>query len=422
MAIDDAEPQARTSTRHLHPRSSNGATASQSRRSSGTAKRPTSSRSSRRVKHEEPVEDEAQPVAKKRRTSSVGADDKVAVFEEPADEPVVLDTHLEETKVNAALEEAKWEELDREDDADPLMVSEYVVEIFQYLRKLEIETLPDPLYMNGQPDLAWKMRGILMDWLIQVHNRFRMLPETLFLAVNIVDRFLSVRAVSLVKLQLMGITAMFIASKYEEIMSPALSHYMECTEHSYEDGDILEAEQYILSSIDYNLSYPNPVTFLRRASKADGYDLPTRTVAKYLIEISCVDYRFLPHPPSQVAAAGIWFARLILEKDDWTPTLAHFSGWKEEDIIPVVQLMITYLLRAVKHECFYQKYASKKYMKVSKYVREWLWAKFVDPTLHIVPSPGSVSLVDELPRLREEIRLAREAEGLLLQPVTEVDE
>lgn len=101
--------------------------------------------------------------------------------------------------------------------------------------------------------------------------------------------------------------------------------------------------------------------------------------------------------------------------------------------------MTTYLLRAVKHESFYKKYAAKKYMRVSTYVREWLWAKFgqsavvdydadgepttgTDPFLHIVPSPGSISLVDELPRLREEIRLAREADGLLLPPVADDDE
>lgn len=118
--------------------------------------------------------------------------------------------------------------------------------------------------------------------------------------------------------------------------------------------------------------------------------------------------------------------------------MEHYSGWKEAEILPVVQLMVTYLLRAVKHESFYKKYAAKKYMKVSMYVREWLWAKFgqsavvdydadgepttgTDPFLHIVPSPGSVSLVDELPRLREEIRLVKEADGLL-QPAAEEDD
>ena len=64
------------------------------------------------------------------------------------------------------------------------------------------------------------MRTTLIDWLLQVHLRYHMLPETLWIAVNLVDRFLSVRVVSLVKLQLVGVTAMFIAAKYEEILAP----------------------------------------------------------------------------------------------------------------------------------------------------------------------------------------------------------
>ena len=64
------------------------------------------------------------------------------------------------------------------------------------------------------------MRTTLIDWLLQVHLRYHMLPETLWIAVNLVDRFLSVRVVSLIKLQLVGVTAMFIAAKYEEILAP----------------------------------------------------------------------------------------------------------------------------------------------------------------------------------------------------------
>ena len=256
----------------------------------------------------------AERVAKKRRTSSVGPDD---VDDVPLQRAILLEEDAVIAKETAAAEEVKWDDLDKEDEGDPLMVSEYVGEIFNYLLLLERQTMPNPNYIDTQRDLAWKMRGILMDWLIQVHTRFRLLPETLFLAVNIVDRFLSARTVSLVRLQLVGITAIFIAAKYEEIMAPSLHNFIYCSDSTYEEKDILEAEKYILKSLDWNLSYPNPIHFLRRSSKADGYDLQVRTVAKYLIEISCVDWRLLPHPPSRIAAAGMWLARLILEKGEW---------------------------------------------------------------------------------------------------------
>jgi G2/mitotic-specific cyclin 1/2 len=150
--------------------------------------------------------------------------------EEPPRKKVDVEKAVKETAttikedVVAEAEEAKEQyvdvaqNLDEEDLDDPLMAAEYVVDIFDYLRDLELETLPNPDYIEHQPDLEWKMRGILVDWLIEVHTRFRLLPETLFLAVNIIDRFLSAEVVALDRLQLVGVTAMFIASKYEEVL------------------------------------------------------------------------------------------------------------------------------------------------------------------------------------------------------------
>jgi len=109
--------------------------------------------------------------------------------------------------------------------------------------------MPNPNYMEMQKDLAWKMRGILTDWLIQVHSRFRLLPETLFLCVNTIDRFLSARVVSLIKLQLVGITCMFIAAEVEEIISPSTANFL-CADSSYSETEILQAERYVLKTLD----------------------------------------------------------------------------------------------------------------------------------------------------------------------------
>lgn len=207
--------------------------------------------------------------------------------------------------------------LDDEDTDDPLMVSEYVVEIFEYLKELEISTMANPDYMENQTELEWKMRGILVDWLLEVHTRFRLLPETLFLAVNIIDRFLSTKIVQLDRLQLVGVTAMFIASKYEEVLSPHVQNFRHVADDGFTEEEILSAERFVLSALNYDLSYPNPMNFLRRISKADNYDIQTRTLGKYLLEIGCLDHRFIAYPPSQVAAAAMYLARLVLERGPW---------------------------------------------------------------------------------------------------------
>ena len=208
-------------------------------------------------------------------------------------------------------------DLDSEDLEDPLMVAEYANDIFEYLRDLECNSVPNPDYMSHQDDLEWKTRGILIDWLIEVHTRFHLLPETLFLAVNIIDRFLSEKVVQLERLQLVGITAMFIASKYEEVLSPHVANFRHVADDGFSESEILSAERFVLGALNYDLGYPNPMNFLRRISKADNYDIQTRTLGKYLMEISLLDHRFMVFRPSHIAAGAMYLARLILDRGEW---------------------------------------------------------------------------------------------------------
>ncbi|GAP92388.1 putative cyclin B [Rosellinia necatrix] len=262
-------------------------------------------------------------------------------------------------------------DLDHEDLDDPNMAAEYAVEIFEYLRQLETKSIPNPKYMDHQDDIGWRTRGILIDWLIEVHTRFHLLPETLFLTINIIDRFLSKKVVQLDRLQLVGITAMFIASKYEEVLSPHVANFKHVADDGFTEEEILSAERFILGTLNYDLSYPNPMNFLRRISKADNYDIQTRTIAKYLMEISLLDHRFMECSPSQVAAGAMYLARLIFDRGEWDDTIAHYAGYTEKEIEPVVELMVDYLARPVIHEAFYKKYASKKFLKASLVTREW---------------------------------------------------
>ncbi|KAJ3474542.1 hypothetical protein NLG97_g9795 [Lecanicillium saksenae] len=225
--------------------------------------------------------------------------------------------------------------------------------------------------MQHQDELEWSTRGILVDWLIEVHTRFHLLPETLFLAVNIVDRFLSKKVIQLDNFQLVGITAMFIASKYEEVLSPYIGNFKRITNDGFTEEEILSAERFVLSTLDYDLSYPNPMNFLRRVSKADNYDIQSRTIGKYLTEISLLDHRFMAYRPSHVAAAAMYLARLMLDRGAWDKTLAYYAGYTEEEVEPLVQLMVDYLARPVVHEAFFKKYANKKFLKASIISRQW---------------------------------------------------
>ncbi|KAF8899815.1 cyclin-like protein [Gymnopilus junonius] len=339
---------------------------------------------------EDDLEDD-QPVHKKRRTSSVP----------PSEDPQVLEEAqaLAEEEAHNARLAAEMEAFANEEEADPESSG---WDIFEYLKRVELTTMPNPNYMESQKELAWKMRGILTDWLIQVHVRFRLLPETLFLCVNVIDRFLSARVVSLAKLQLVGVTCMFIAAKFEEVVAPSVSHFLMCADSSYTESEILQAERYVLKTLDYNLSYPNPVHYLRRVSKADDYNVKVRTLAKYLLEIGVLEWRLIAAPPSLMAAASIWLARLALGFEQWTPNLAHYSSYKESALIPTANLMLNYILKPIRHESFYKKYAGKRYFKSSIFMRDWALERWTENT--------QVDLAKELLRIKAEIKLQRETE------------
>lgn len=263
------------------------------------------------VKEQTPV-DENEPARKEKRPRKEPepeADSKTPPTEPAAAQEPILEAPTEYPP--------GVKDLDSEDLDDPLMVAEYATEIFEYLRDLEVKSIPNPQYMSHQDDLEWKTRGILVDWLIEVHTRFHLLPETLFLAVNVIDRFLSEKVVQLDRLQLVGITAMFIASKYEEVLSPHVENFKRIADDGFSEAEILSAERFVLSTLNYDLSYPNPMNFLRRVSKADNYDIQSRTIGKYLMEISLLDHRFMAYRPSHVAAGAMYLARLMLDRGDW---------------------------------------------------------------------------------------------------------
>jgi G2/mitotic-specific cyclin 1/2 len=105
---------------------------------------------------------------------------------------------------------------------------------------------------------------------------------------------------------------MFLAAKVEEIVAPLAINFLYCADSSYTEAEILQAEKYILKMLEWSMNYPNPIYFLRRVSKADKYDVQVRTVAKYFLEIECVEWRLIAAPPSLLAAASMWLARFVL--------------------------------------------------------------------------------------------------------------
>ncbi|KAG0216097.1 hypothetical protein BGX28_005993 [Mortierella sp. GBA30] len=254
-----------------------------------------------------------------------------------------------------------------ENDADPTLLSEYQAEIFAYKKQMEIKLMPDPHYMNMQTDLTWQYRVRLIEWLIQVHERFDLLQETIHLCVNYLDRFLSKVLIPIDHLQLAGTVALLLASKFEEIQSPAIEALVLLGGNAYTPSRVRQAEIEMLRVLDYDMSAPGPMSFLRRISKADRYDVDIRTLAKYLVDLTLCDHRFIAVPSSMVAAVGYCASMRLLFRGQWTAAHELLSGYAQSTLVGPMNVLLAMLEQPM--ESLFAKYQHERYMHASDYVQ-----------------------------------------------------
>lgn len=177
--------------------------------------------------------------------------------------------------------------------------------------------------MDYHSELDWEKRFILIEWILSIHSRYNFLAESFFLFVNVMDRFLSLRpTVALSKLQLVGVSCFCAAVKFEEGVAPSTDELVLLTGEIYSADEICKAERYVLKTIDWDLSFPGPMSWLRRGSKADDLDPVARTFAKYLLELACFAPELVATPSSLVAATSLWLARLTLGREEWVSSMS----------------------------------------------------------------------------------------------------
>lgn len=291
-----------------------------------------------------------------------------AVAEESVD--VSMKEEKEEEVLCRAFSEALLavEDVDEDDGDQPQLCSVYVKDIYRYLHQLEVEQSVRQNYMKGY-EINGRMRALLVDWLVQVHSRFQLLQESLYLTVALIDRFLQEQPVSRRKLQLVGVTAMLLACKYEEMYVPEVKDFAYITDGAYSCRQILEMEELVLRAIRFQLGRPLPLHFLRRNSKVANADIERHTLAKYLMELTLLDYDMVHYRPSEVGAAALCLSQLLLCNLPWSQTQQHYSTYDEAHLRPLMQHMAKNVVRVnegrTKNLAVKNKYSSSKLMKMS---------------------------------------------------------
>ena len=249
----------------------------------------------------------------------------------------------------------------------PQNVDEYFDDIVSELKNKEEKYLPKENYMANQKDINHRMRAILIDWLIDVHIKYKMVPQTMYISVNLIDRFLSENKTNRDKLQLVGVASMFIASKYEEIYPPELKDFVYITDKAYVKSEVLEMEYKMLKYLNFDITFPTQWSFLEIFKKKLDLDQKTFYLAWFLMELSLINYKMLKFKYSQIAASAVLIA---------IKTLNYFNivefekntGYNEKDIEECVKEIINFNIYNLTHslQAIRKKFSTRKYDEVSK--------------------------------------------------------
>lgn len=174
-----------------------------------------------------------------------------------------------------------------------------------------------------------------MEWIIDVHRKFRLMPETLFVTINIIDRYLAETEIKKSQLHLLGVTALLISTKYEEIYPPELKDLLSISENKFKKEEVLKMENHILSTLSFNFGSPSALRFLERYRKLSNTasDDQTFYFAQYICEISLLDSYLLKYKQSEIAAAALVLsAKAIKRINAWNKEMEKNTNYKEEDL------------------------------------------------------------------------------------------
>ncbi|KAI4337848.1 hypothetical protein L6164_016217 [Bauhinia variegata] len=259
---------------------------------------------------------------------------------------------------------------------DPQFCATFACDIYKHLRASEAKKRPSTDFMEKiQKDVNPSMRAILIDWLVEVAEEYRLVPDTLYLTVNYLDRYLSGNEMNRQKLQLLGVACMMIASKYEEICAPQVEEFCYITDNTYFKEEVLQMESAVLNYLKFEMTAPTIKCFLRRFVRAaqgvnEVPSLQLECLASYIAELSLLEYSMLHYAPSLIAASAIFLAKFILfpSNKPWDSTLKHYTHYQPSDLYSCVKDL--HRLCCNSHSsnlpAIREKYSQHKYKYVAK--------------------------------------------------------
>ncbi|KAK2747355.1 hypothetical protein FQN55_005104 [Onygenales sp. PD_40] len=307
------------------------------------------------------------------------------------------------------------------DELSKQVSDEYQDDVLAHMLVMDSATLPDVDSIDIQTEIQWFMRPYLLDFLIEAHTAFQLLPATLFLTVNLLDRYCSKRVVYKRHYQLVGCAALLIAAKYGDKKDrvPTIKELKSMCCSLYDDDMFVQMEWHVLQTLGWTIGHPTVDSFLQMAVIDTPYDPEVEHLALYILEISLFHRDFVSKLSSDLARASLALSRCILNRPqprstDWA------SNYDSLTLVNLSQHLVQ------PSQVLSRKYSSAHYSRVSRLLEQFLAHQASIPKSYNPPTPTPDSSA-ELKPYSGEIGLATPqkpqypstmANGYLTPPIT----
>ncbi|TKR80703.1 hypothetical protein L596_014732 [Steinernema carpocapsae] len=250
-------------------------------------------------------------------------------------------------------------------------VADYAADIFRYYKIREGKfRLSD--FTTRQRHVTREMRAVLLDWMVEVQENFELNHETLYLAVKLVDTYMCKTKERVAKddLQLVASAAIFIASKFDERHPPLIDDFLYICDDHFTRDQLCAMERNMFKVVGFDIGMPLSYRFLRRFAKLAQVDMGTLTLARFVLETSLMFVEYISVPESLMAASAFLLALRMKKISDWTPVLKKYSGYKVEDIEPLMW-SLNHMMRArpsvyPRLQTIHSKYSHEIFFEVAK--------------------------------------------------------
>ena len=251
------------------------------------------------------------------------------------------------------------------------ILSHHISKIVQHIGENEGKcSVKLDYFKKKQKQVDPKMREVLVDWLMEVHSRYKMRDETIFLAVRLIDKYLSLRPIEYDRFQLLGTASLMIAAKYEEIYPPKVKDFVYICANAYTRADVLKMEARILHLVNFDLVFPTSVQFFGFFRKLFKFEDTIKNLTLYILYGSLVSQNFCQTNPRLLAYSAVIMANKAFKNYEGIKKFKEsvVGKFKDSDVNLCIFQIYNMMLSMKKSElsALRTKFSSEKYGNISQ--------------------------------------------------------